>query len=141
MASSEALHLVRYEHGVNGLEREREGERERKKEILTSSKAREREICYVMSVQLLQKLSIRATNGPEKLLRVVKQPVTKHLPVGGRRIGMTILSYHEQIFAIFILLFCSYGVVIDQFTKNVVDMYDVCSAISNNLIIYSIGIQ
>ena len=41
----------------------------------------------VISVQLLQKLSIRATNGPEKLLRVVKQPVTKHLPVGARKIG------------------------------------------------------
>lgn len=56
----------------------------------------------VISVQLLQKLSIRATNGPEKLLRVVKQPVTKHLPVGARRIGIPMLfSDSYDIFAIF----------------------------------------
>ena len=33
-------------------------------------------------VQLLQKLSIRATNGPDKLLKVVKGPVTKYFPPG-----------------------------------------------------------
>jgi rRNA pseudouridine-1189 N-methylase Emg1 (Nep1/Mra1 family) len=38
-------------------------------------------------VQLLQKLSIRASNGPDKLMRIVKQPVTRHLPLGARRIG------------------------------------------------------
>jgi rRNA small subunit pseudouridine methyltransferase Nep1 len=31
-------------------------------------------------VQLLHKLSIRGVNGPEKLLKVVKNPVTDHLP-------------------------------------------------------------
>lgn len=40
------------------------------------------------AVQLLQKLSIRASNGPEKLLRVIKQPVTKYLPVGAKRVGL-----------------------------------------------------
>lgn len=44
--------------------------------------------CGLM-VQLLQKLSIRATNGPDKLLRVVKQPVTRYLPLGARRVGMS----------------------------------------------------
>ncbi|EFJ32483.1 hypothetical protein SELMODRAFT_407397 [Selaginella moellendorffii] len=44
--------------------------------------------CGLMA-QLLQKLSIRATNGPDKLLRVVKQPVTRHLPAGVRRIGLS----------------------------------------------------
>ncbi|KAJ7548576.1 hypothetical protein O6H91_07G017800 [Diphasiastrum complanatum] len=44
--------------------------------------------CGLMA-QLLHKLSIRATNGPDKLLRVIKQPVTQHLPVGARRIGMS----------------------------------------------------
>eukprot|EP00249_Psilotum_nudum_P013760 c24493_g1_i1 orf=391-1122(-) len=44
--------------------------------------------CGLM-VQLLQKLSIRATNGPEKLLRVVKQPVTRHLPLDARHIGLS----------------------------------------------------
>jgi len=40
-------------------------------------------------VQLLQKLSIRATNGPDKLLKVIKQPVTKHLPAGSTRVGFS----------------------------------------------------
>lgn len=40
-------------------------------------------------VQLLQKLSIRATNGPDKLLRVVKGPVPPHLPVDALRIGFS----------------------------------------------------
>ena len=37
--------------------------------------------CGLM-VQLLQKLSIRASNGPEKLFKVVKGPVTKYFPAG-----------------------------------------------------------
>jgi rRNA small subunit pseudouridine methyltransferase Nep1 len=41
------------------------------------------------AVQLLQKLSIRASNGPDKLMRIVKQPVTRYLPLGARRIGMS----------------------------------------------------
>jgi rRNA small subunit pseudouridine methyltransferase Nep1 len=40
-------------------------------------------------VQLLQKLSIRANNGPDKLLRVIKSPVTTHLPTGARRVGLS----------------------------------------------------
>ena len=47
-----------------------------------------RRFCGLM-VQLLQKLSIRASNGPEKLLRVIKQPVTKYLPVGAKRVGLS----------------------------------------------------
>ena len=43
-----------------------------------------RRFCGLM-VQLLQKLSIRATNGPDKLLKVVKGPVTKHFPAGELR--------------------------------------------------------
>ncbi|KAK1302898.1 hypothetical protein QJS10_CPB12g00232 [Acorus calamus] len=38
-------------------------------------------------VQLLQKLSISATGSREKLLRVIKKPVTRHLPVNSRKIG------------------------------------------------------
>ena len=40
-------------------------------------------------VQLLQKLSIRATNGPDKLLRVVKGPATRYFPTNARRIGFS----------------------------------------------------
>lgn len=42
-----------------------------------------------LMVQLLKKLSIRATNGPEKLLQVIKGPVSRHLPVGAPRIGFS----------------------------------------------------
>jgi len=34
----------------------------------------------LVSVQLLHKLSIRGVNGPEKLLKVIKNPVIDHLP-------------------------------------------------------------
>ncbi|XP_078065098.1 ribosomal RNA small subunit methyltransferase NEP1-like, partial [Mustelus asterias] len=39
--------------------------------------------------QLLHKLSVRAADGPQKLLRVIKNPITDHLPVGCRKIGTT----------------------------------------------------
>ncbi|KAF7804020.1 Ribosomal RNA small subunit methyltransferase NEP1 [Senna tora] len=44
-------------------------------------------------LQLLQKLSITAAGKREKLLRVIKNPVTQHLPVGSRKIGF---SYSSQ---------------------------------------------
>eukprot|EP00884_Botryococcus_braunii_P004849 jgi/Botrbrau1/14365/Bobra.0014s0020.1 len=47
-----------------------------------------RRFCGLM-VQLLQKMSIRATNGPDKLLKIVKGPVTKLLPVDCRRIAFS----------------------------------------------------
>ena len=40
-------------------------------------------------VQLLHKLAIRASNGPDKLLRVVKGPVARHLPPGCPRIALS----------------------------------------------------
>jgi len=40
-----------------------------------------------LMVQLLHKLSIRAADGPQKLLKVIKNPVTDHLPPGCRKIG------------------------------------------------------
>jgi rRNA small subunit pseudouridine methyltransferase Nep1 len=39
------------------------------------------------TVQLLHKLSIRAVDGPQKLLKVIKNPVTDHLPTGCQKIG------------------------------------------------------
>ncbi|XP_041456732.1 ribosomal RNA small subunit methyltransferase NEP1-like isoform X1 [Lytechinus variegatus] len=41
--------------------------------------------CGLM-VQLLHKLSIHAADGPQKLLKVIKNPITDHLPVGCRKI-------------------------------------------------------
>eukprot|EP00128_Syssomonas_multiformis_P009709 Colp12_sorted_trinity150504_noHs@32852 len=45
--------------------------------------------CGLM-VQLLFKRSIRAANGPVKLLKVIKNPVTDHLPTGARKIGFEV---------------------------------------------------
>lgn len=42
-----------------------------------------------LMVQLLQKLSIRATNGPDKLMKVIKGPVTKYFPPGVKRVGFS----------------------------------------------------
>ncbi|EDO41131.1 predicted protein [Nematostella vectensis] len=42
--------------------------------------------CGLM-VQLLHKLSIHASDGPQKLLKVIKNPVTDHLPTGCKKIG------------------------------------------------------
>ncbi|KAI3428649.1 hypothetical protein D9Q98_007472 [Chlorella vulgaris] len=60
-----------------------------------------RRFCGLL-VQLLQKLSIRATNGPDKLLKVVKGPVTKYFPPGSHRIGFshsskTLVSMHDWV--------------------------------------------
>ncbi|CAG2104318.1 unnamed protein product [Medioppia subpectinata] len=40
-----------------------------------------------LMVQLLHKLSIRSANGPQKLLKVIKNPISSHLPVGCKKIG------------------------------------------------------
>lgn len=45
-------------------------------------------------VQLLHRLSIRSTNSQEKLLRVVQNPITDHLPPNTRKVT---LSFDEQI--------------------------------------------
>ena len=44
--------------------------------------------CGLM-VQLLHKLSIHASDGPQKLLKVIKNPITDHLPTGCKKIGMS----------------------------------------------------
>ncbi|KAI9177934.1 hypothetical protein LWI28_020813 [Acer negundo] len=43
-------------------------------------------------LQLLQKLSITAVGKREKLLRVIKNPVTQYLPVNSRKIGFSFSS-------------------------------------------------
>ncbi|XP_072043667.1 ribosomal RNA small subunit methyltransferase NEP1-like [Amphiura filiformis] len=44
--------------------------------------------CGLM-VQLLHKLSISASDGPQKLLNVIKNPITDHVPVGCRKVCMS----------------------------------------------------
>lgn len=45
-----------------------------------------------LMVQLLYKLSIKASNSSEKLLRVIKNPISDHLPVGCKKIGTSFKS-------------------------------------------------
>ena len=45
-----------------------------------------------LMVQLLYKMCIKSSNGPQKLLRVIKNPVTSHLPVGCKKIGTSFQS-------------------------------------------------
>lgn len=45
-----------------------------------------------LMVQLLHKFSIRANDGPMKLLKVIKNPITNHLPVGCTKILMSFTS-------------------------------------------------
>ncbi|KAF4520941.1 hypothetical protein B566_EDAN008916 [Ephemera danica] len=40
-----------------------------------------------LMVQLLHRFNVRATDGPMKLLKVIKNPVESHLPVGCRKIA------------------------------------------------------
>ncbi|XP_046743874.1 ribosomal RNA small subunit methyltransferase NEP1 [Diprion similis] len=42
-----------------------------------------------LMVQLLHKFNVRASDGPMKLLKVIKNPVTDHLPVGCRKLVMS----------------------------------------------------
>lgn len=48
--------------------------------------------CCSLSVQLLHKLSVRAADGPQKLLRMIKNPVSDHLPPGCPRIATSFSS-------------------------------------------------
>jgi rRNA small subunit pseudouridine methyltransferase Nep1 len=41
---------------------------------------------YTILVQLLHRFSVRASDGPMKLLKVIKNPVEDHLPVGCRKL-------------------------------------------------------
>jgi len=42
-----------------------------------------------LMVQLLHRLAIRSTNSQEKLLRVIKNPVTDHLPPNCRKVTLS----------------------------------------------------
>ena len=46
-------------------------------------------IFFYFSVQLLHKYSVRASDGPMKLLKIIKNPITDHLPVGCKKMAMS----------------------------------------------------
>merc|ERR1712166_558538 len=50
-----------------------------------------------LMVQLLHKLSIRAANGPHKLLKVIKNPIVDHLPPNAR---ITLLSVTGRLVSV-----------------------------------------
>ena len=47
-------------------------------------------------VQLLHKFSVKASDGSLKLLKVIKNPITDHLPVGCKKIGMSFASAEKK---------------------------------------------
>jgi hypothetical protein len=51
-----------------------------------------------VAAQLLQKLSITAVGKREKLLNVIKNPVTRYLPVGARKIGKNLSDPVEYVY-------------------------------------------
>ena len=55
---------------------------------------------YVYIVQLLHKLSIRAVNGNEKLLRVIENPVEKYLPTNCHKIGKLFSIFSFFVFGL-----------------------------------------
>ncbi|XP_068591911.1 ribosomal RNA small subunit methyltransferase NEP1 [Cebidichthys violaceus] len=52
--------------------------------------------CGLM-VQLLHKLSVRAADGPQRLLRMIKNPVSDHLPPGCPRMSTSFSSAGEAV--------------------------------------------
>ncbi|XP_058449954.1 ribosomal RNA small subunit methyltransferase NEP1 [Malaya genurostris] len=49
-----------------------------------------------LMVQLLHKFSIKASDSPQKLMRVIKNPITNHLPVGCRKFAMSFSAAKVQ---------------------------------------------
>ncbi|RZF32279.1 hypothetical protein LSTR_LSTR009468 [Laodelphax striatellus] len=45
-----------------------------------------------LMVQLLHKFNVRSSDGPMKLLKVIKNPITDHLPPGCKKIGTSFSS-------------------------------------------------
>ncbi|KAK3248686.1 hypothetical protein CYMTET_41856 [Cymbomonas tetramitiformis] len=60
-----------------------------------------RRFCGLIA-QLLQKLSIRASNGPDKLMKVIKNPVTKYIPAGAKRVGLSFSAPEVKPLATFV---------------------------------------
>lgn len=64
-----------------------------------------------LSVQLLQKLHITASGKGEKLLRVIKNPVTQYLPINSRKIGEP-YDLYWLVYQVFFIPIFSYLVLL-----------------------------
>uniref|UniRef100_A0A2K5DRI2 18S rRNA (pseudouridine(1248)-N1)-methyltransferase n=1 Tax=Aotus nancymaae TaxID=37293 RepID=A0A2K5DRI2_AOTNA len=86
--------------------------------------------CGLM-VQLLHKLSVRATDSPQKLLKVIKNPVSDHLPVGCMEVGtsfsiLVVSDLRELVPSgdpiVFVVGAFAYGKVSVEYTEKMVSI-------------------
>ena len=50
-----------------------------------------------LMIQLLHRLKIRSADGNDMLLRVVKNPISRHLPPGARCYGIVLIVTYDHI--------------------------------------------
>ena len=82
-------------------------------------------------VQLLHKLKIRSAEGNQTLMKVIKNPITNHLPIGARRIGIS-LDASDLMFVFFR--------VGTSVTGTLIDPIDLVNALpSNEPIVFVFG--
>lgn len=86
--------------------------------------------CLSFLVQLLHKLSVRAADGPQKLLRMIKNPVSDHLPPGCPRIS-TSFSVGEAVCPRTLVPEGPAAVVIGAFAHGAVSNSTSCVAVSH----------
>ncbi|KAL5723496.1 rRNA small subunit pseudouridine methyltransferase Nep1 [Ranunculus cassubicifolius] len=91
---------------------------------------------YGIMLQLLQKLSITATNKREKLLRVIKHPVTQHLPINSRKIGLShssdklvklpdyVAAANDDETLVFVVGAMSHGKIDQEYTDDFISVSD-----------------
>lgn len=97
------------------------------------------------SVQLLQKLSITAAGKREKLLRVIKNPVTQYFPLNSRKIGehmevirlsIVYLLYHVIFISFYnqsLSKLCFSATGFSYSSEKLVDLRDYVAAISDDV--------
>lgn len=93
---------------------------------------------YNNSVQLLQTLSISASGKREKLLRVIKNPVTQYLPVNARKVGEHISMIQLKVCIIFFAKILQSSLTLESFVSGfsskgkLVEMQDYVASIDDD---------
>ncbi|XP_057766833.1 uncharacterized protein LOC130987205 [Salvia miltiorrhiza] len=87
-----------------------------------------------LMVQLLQKLNITATDNGEKLLRLVKNPVTQYLPTNSRKIGFShsseklidmynyVGNINEELDLVFVLGAMAHGKIDEDYVEDYISI-------------------